>query len=65
MKRFVVVSAFFAMLLVLWELAAESGRWSPVLFPSAVSVAQYLWGAMTDGTLCEAIGVTLQRLLVG
>jgi NitT/TauT family transport system permease protein len=65
MKRLVVVSAFFIMLLVIWELAAESGRWSPVLFPSALSVAQYMWGAIVDGTLLEAIRVTLQRLLIG
>lgn len=45
--------------------SADSGKWSPVLFPSALSVAQYLWGAMMDGTLFEAIRVTLQRLLLG
>ena len=28
----------------LWEIAASSGRWSPVLLPSPVSVAEYLWG---------------------
>lgn len=65
MRRAAVVSAFFATLLVLWELAADTGWWSPVLFPSARSVARYLWGAVNDGTLFEAVHVTLQRLLVG
>lgn len=65
MRRTAVVTAFFAGLLLIWELAADTGWWSPVLFPSAVSVARYLWGAMNDGTLLEAIRVTLQRLLLG
>ncbi|MEK1887149.1 MAG: ABC transporter permease [Phyllobacterium sp.] len=65
MKRIMVAFVFFVALLGLWELAAQSGRWSPVLFPSARSVGQYLWGALLDGTLTEAILVTLKRLLVG
>lgn len=65
MKRAFVVSLFFIVLLGFWELAAESGRWSPVLFPPPRSVGQYLWGALLDGTLTEAIRVTLKRLLAG
>jgi NitT/TauT family transport system permease protein len=65
MKRIAVVTLFFVGLLGLWQAAAESGRWSPVLFPSAWSVAQYLWSALLDGTLTEAIWVTMKRLLVG
>jgi len=65
MKRVAIISSFFITLLVIWELAAQSSRWSPVLFPSALSVAQYLWGATVDGTLFEAISVTLKRLVIG
>ena len=43
----------------------RSGRWSPVLLPSPASVGEYLWESTLDGTLLEAIWVTLRRLLVG
>jgi NitT/TauT family transport system permease protein len=65
MKRTIVAALFFALLLGIWQIAAESGRWSPVLFPSPWTVARYLWDAVSDGTLLEAIEVTLSRLLVG
>lgn len=65
MKRLIAVSVFFTALLGLWELAARSGHWSPVLFPTVGSVGRYIWGAVLDGTLTEAIWVTLQRLLSG
>src|SRR4051794_23094596 len=42
-----------------------SGRWSPMIFPSPLSVGEYLWGAAQDGTLLDASLVTLRRLLVG
>ncbi len=57
--------AFFAVLIALWDVAASAGLWSAVLFPTPLSVGQYLWGALNDGTLLEAVKVTLQRLLVG
>lgn len=65
MRRFIAASIFFLGLLTLWQVGAESGRWSPVLFPSPWSVGAYLWDALLDGTLLEAIWVTLKRLLVG
>ncbi|TIO05585.1 ABC transporter permease [Mesorhizobium sp.] len=65
MKRIVVSLLFFIALLAIWGIAASSGRWSPVLFPSPWSVAEYLRGALLDGTLVEAIYVTMKRLLVG
>jgi len=33
--------------------------------PSPLSVAKYLYHAVADGTLGEAMGVTLKRLLIG
>ena len=65
MRRTIVAALFFALLLGIWQIAAESGRWSPVLFPSPWTVARYLWDAVSDGTLPEAVEVTLSRLLVG
>jgi NitT/TauT family transport system permease protein len=60
-----VAFLFFAMLVGLWEVAVRSGRWSVVLLPSPLYVAEYLWGALLDGSLLEAAWVTLRRLLVG
>lgn len=65
MKRFAVALLFFAILVVLWELAVRTGRWSVVLLPSPIYVGEYIWYALLDGTLLESIWVTLKRLLVG
>jgi NitT/TauT family transport system permease protein len=65
MKRTAVALLFFAMLIGLWELAVRSGRWSIVLLPSPIFVAEYIWGALLDGTLLESTWVTLKRLLIG
>jgi len=65
MKRAAVALLFFAALVALWELAVRSGRWSAVLLPSPFFVADYIRGALLDGTLLESTWVTLKRLLVG
>jgi sulfonate transport system permease protein len=65
MKRTAVALLFFAMLIGLWEIAVRSGRWSVVLLPSPIFVAEYIWGALLDGTLIESTWVTLKRLLIG
>jgi NitT/TauT family transport system permease protein len=65
MKRVVIAGLFFAALLCVWQGMVSTGRWSPVLLPSPESVGEYLWTALADGTLLEAVGVTLHRLLIG
>jgi NitT/TauT family transport system permease protein len=65
MKRTLVGIAFFAVLLLIWQAATASGRWSPVLLPSPWLVADYMWGALRDGSLIEATVVTMKRLLIG
>ncbi|MBM6578966.1 ABC transporter permease [Microvirga sp. BT689] len=65
MKRTAVALLFFAFLIGAWELAVRSGRWSVVLLPSPIFVAEYIWGALLDGTLLESTWVTLKRLLIG
>jgi NitT/TauT family transport system permease protein len=65
MKRALVITLFFGVLVGLWQLATVSGRWSPVLLPPPLAIADYLWGALRDGTLLEATRVTLYRLLIG
>jgi NitT/TauT family transport system permease protein len=63
--RWLAASLFFTLLLAAWYLAAEAHIWSPLLLPSPLSVLEYLWSAVEDGTLVEAAGVTIQRLLIG
>lgn len=65
MKRIAFAIAFFVALLVAWELTVRSGRWSPVILPSPWKVAEYLWSSVLDGSMAEAMWVTLQRLVVG
>ena len=65
MKRTLVVALFILALIMVWQAATMSGRWSPVLLPPPRAVALYLWDSLRDGTLVEAAGVTLRRLLIG
>lgn len=65
MKRALAATLLFAALAAAWQAAVWSGRWSPVLLPSPLSVADYLLAATLDGTLIESMGVTLRRLLIG
>ena len=65
MRRRFVVLAFFVLLLGAWEALVRTRIWSPVLVPSPLSVASYLWSACKDGTLLRATVVTIRRLLIG
>jgi NitT/TauT family transport system permease protein len=65
MRRIVVVAGFFLLLVAGWKVATLLGGWSPVLLPPPENVAEYLWGALNDGSLLEASVVTLKRLLIG
>ena len=65
MRRFAQALLFFVVLTLGWEGLVRAGVWSPVLVPSPLTVAQYLWEALLDGTLVGATGVTLKRLLLG
>src|SRR5258705_8114630 len=65
MKRAAIPTAFFVLLIVLWELIARTGWYSPVLMPSPLQVGEYLWQSARDGTLWSATVVTMRRLFVG
>lgn len=65
MKRTLHAAVFFIALIGIWWLAVASGRWSAVLLPSPLSIAEYLIEATLDGSLLEAVGVTVRRLLIG
>jgi NitT/TauT family transport system permease protein len=65
MRRVAIAMLFFVGLVVAWQAMVWSRRWSPVLLPSPASVGAYLKEAASDGSLQEAIAVTMRRLLVG
>jgi NitT/TauT family transport system permease protein len=65
MRQRLLALAFFAGLLLLWEIVARCRVWSPVIMPPPDSVARYLYHATLDGTLLSAAWITLRRLAVG
>jgi NitT/TauT family transport system permease protein len=65
MKRSIVALIFFAVLIAVWEALVRAEVWSPVLVPSPLSVGEYIFHAIQDGTLSNAAFVTMRRLLVG
>ena len=65
MKRVLLIVAFFALLIGVWQWIVRMRIWSPVLVPSPVSVGRYIVGALRDGTLEHASLVTMRRLLSG
>lgn len=65
MKRTLRAVLFFLVLIAAWEALYRAEIWSPVLVPSPVSVARYLWNALLDGTLASASYITMKRLIFG
>ena len=65
MKRMLRAFLFFVLALVAWEALFRAKIWSPVLVPSPLSVARYLYEAALEGTLWSATVVTMRRLLLG
>ncbi len=65
MKRGFTAFLFFAGLVAIWHGLVMTGKWSPVLLPSPLSVLEYLREAVADGTIFGALWVTTKRLLVG
>ena len=63
--RWLVGLLFFVGLVVAWHVLVKAHLWSPLLFPSPLSVFEYLRAAAQDGTLWEATLVTVRRLLIG
>ena len=65
MKRLLRTLLFFLLALAAWEVLFRAKLWSPVLVPSPFSVGRYLYEAALDGTLWDATGVTMRRLVLG
>jgi len=64
-KRLLIITTFFTLMVVAWEALVRMRIWSPVLVPSPLSVGSYIVGALQDGTLEHATVVTMRRLLIG
>ena len=65
MKRTFHAVIFFAILIGAWHAMVQLEWVNPVLIPSPLSVGRYLVGAVRDGTILEALWVTMRRLLLG
>src|SRR5438067_2366744 len=65
MRRTLLAILFFIALIAIWAAIVRAQIWSPILLPSPRSVSEYLVGAFRDGTVLQATGVTLRRLLLG
>lgn len=65
MRRAIIVFLFFGALIGIWQAVYMVGIWSPVLLPSPITVGQYLWKSLWDGSLVASSWVTMKRLLIG
>jgi NitT/TauT family transport system permease protein len=65
MKRILTATFTMLVLLVVWQELVHFGVWSHMLMPSPLEVGQYFVSAVRDGTLPQAVLVTLRRLLLG
>jgi NitT/TauT family transport system permease protein len=59
------VGGFYIAAILGWQLIAQSGLWSPYLFPSPVSVFSSLVRNTQNGLLADALSHSVQRLVVG
>lgn len=56
---------FFAALIVFWGLLANRHIWDATLFPSPLDVGRTLWAMIADGSLPDAVAVSLRRVMLG
>ena len=65
MKRVFRYIIFYGALFGLWALLAKLKVWPPYLFPTPWGVGEELYGGFKDHSYWIAIGVSLQRVLIG
>ena len=56
---------FYALLLVLWQVIANTGIWPDYLFPGPLAVLNALVGGFQKGQFLQASLLSLQRLAIG
>lgn len=64
MRRFILATSFFAVLVVIWEILVRTGVWNQIFVPSPLDVARYL-ANFQENSLLQAGWVTIKRLLLG
>ncbi len=57
--------AFYALLLIAWQLVVNSGIWPDYLFPGPLAVLSALVGGFQGGLYLQAVFVSLERLVIG
>lgn len=65
MRRTLVASLFFFVLLLIWQILTVAKIWPPYLVPSPLDLFRYLIQSFSNGTMERAILVTLERLIFG
>lgn len=52
-------------ILLAWQLAVASGRWSVYVLPAPQKVALSFWTMLLNGQLLAGVAISLQRVLIG
>lgn len=65
MKRALLATGFFALLIAIWEVLVRMGVWNPVFVPEPLDVGRYFINGFKDRSLFESSWVTIKRLLLG
>lgn len=64
MRRVILATSFFALLIAIWEILVRTGVWNRVFVPSPLDVGRYLLD-FRENSLLHASWVTIKRLLLG
>ncbi len=65
MRRTIISALFFIVSIVIWEVLARMNLWPDILLPAPSAVLNYYYISISDGSLLEAIYVTMVRLIQG
>lgn len=63
--KVVRIASFFVFLIVVWAIIARCQIWDSTLFPAPFKVAETLFDLARDGTLLNAVIVSLRRVYIG
>jgi NitT/TauT family transport system permease protein len=64
MRRVILATGFFALLIAIWEILVRTGVWNRVFVPSPLDVGRYLLD-FRENSLVHASWVTIKRLVLG
>lgn len=65
MTRTLRALIFFAILVLIWHVMVHTRIWNPLVFPPPLQVWDFLKATILDGSLPDAMWVTVKRLLLG